>query len=163
MFYIIYQQEMPVPDIQDQVDGNINKIIEKEILSQTYLQINPVILTNSRRDIKVHNNIFLDTGSDTTLVRKDIADKLKLTGIRTMNISNAVRNTRKISSQVLNFIITPQTNKCDCFQIDDACLMSKFPSKIKLNLCYSFDRIRPCIITPPSRIENRKTRRPSTC
>ena len=109
MFYIIYQQEMPVPDIPDQVDGNINKIIEKEILSQTYLQINPVILTNSRRDIKVHNNIFLDTGSDTTLVRKDITDKLKLTGIRTMNISNAVRNTRKISSQVLNFIITPQT------------------------------------------------------
>ena len=29
MFYIIYQQEMPVPDIPDQVDGNINKIIEK--------------------------------------------------------------------------------------------------------------------------------------
>ena len=155
MFYIIYQQEMPVPDIPDQVDGNINKIIEKEILSQTYLQINPVILTNSRRDIKVHNNIFLDTGSDTTLVRKDITDKLKLTG-------NAVRNTRKISSQVLNFITTPQTNKYDCFKIDDACLMSKFPSKIKLNLCYSFDRIRPCLITPPSRIENRKTRRPST-
>ena len=108
MFYIIYQQEMPVPDIPDQVDGNINKIIEKEILSQTYLQINPVILTNSRRDIKVHNNIFLDTGSDATLVRKDITDKLKLTGIRTMNISNAVRNTRKISSQVLNFITTPR-------------------------------------------------------
>lgn len=131
-------------------------------MSQTYLQINPVILTNSRRDIKVHNNIFLDTGPDTTLVRKDIADKLKLTGIRTMNISNAVRNTTKISSQVLNFIITPQTSKCDCFKIDDACLMSKFPSKIKPNLYYSFDRIRSCIITPQSRIENRKTRRPST-
>ena len=32
-----------------------------------------------------------------------------------MNISNVVRNTRKISSQIVNFIITPQTNKCDCF------------------------------------------------
>ena len=32
-----------------------------------------------------------------------------------MNISNAVTNTRKISSQVVNFIITPQTNKYDCF------------------------------------------------
>ena len=42
-----------------------------------------------------------------------------------MNISNAVANTRKISLQVVNFIITPQTNKCDCFNIDDACVMNK--------------------------------------
>ena len=42
-----------------------------------------------------------------------------------MNISNAVTNTRKISSQVVNFIITPQTNKCDCFNIDDARVMNK--------------------------------------
>ena len=37
-----------------------------------------------------------------------------------MNISNAVANTRKISLQVVNFIITPQTNKYNCFNIDDA-------------------------------------------
>ena len=42
-----------------------------------------------------------------------------------MNISNAVTNTRKILSQVVNFIITSQTNKCDCFNIDDACVMNK--------------------------------------
>ena len=90
------------------------------------MQIVSVTLSNSRRDIEVHTNALLDTGSDTTLIRKDIADKLKLNGIRrTMNISNAVTNTRKISSQVVNFIITSQTNKCDCFNIDDARVMNK--------------------------------------
>ena len=94
------------------------------------MQTVPVTLTNSRRDIEVHTNALLDTGSDTTLNRKDITVnryyKLKLTGIRrTMNISNAVTNTRKISSQLVNFIITPQTNKCDCFNIDDARVINK--------------------------------------
>ena len=94
-------------------------------MSQTCLQIVPVTLTNSRRDIEVHTNALLDTGLDTTLIRKDIAGKLKLNEIRTMNISNAVTNTTKISSQVLNFIITSQTNKCNCFHIDDARIMNR--------------------------------------
>ena len=42
-----------------------------------------------------------------------------------MNISNAVTNTRKISLQVVNFIITPQTNKCDCFNRVDNRVMNK--------------------------------------
>ena len=42
-----------------------------------------------------------------------------------MNISNAFTNTRKISSKAVNFIITSQTNKCDCFNIDDARVMNK--------------------------------------
>ena len=42
-----------------------------------------------------------------------------------MNISKAVTNTRKILSQAVNFIITSQTNKCDCFNIDDARVMNK--------------------------------------
>ena len=100
---------MPVPSSPDQVDSNINNIIKKNKMSQTYLQTVPVTLTNSRRDIEVHTNALLDTGSDTTL----------------MNISNAVTNTRKISSQLVNFIITPQTNKCDCFNIDDARVINK--------------------------------------
>ena len=91
-------------------------------------------MTNIRRDIEVHTSALLDTGSDTTLIRKDIADMLKLNGIRrTMNISNAVTNTRKISSQVVISIIPSQTNKCDCFNRDNA------------------------------RVMNRKARRPSTC
>ena len=98
---------MPVPNSPDQVDRNINNITENKILSPTYLQIVPVTLTNSRRDIEVHTNALFDTGSDTTLIRKHIADKLKLTGIRReMNISNAVTNIRKISPQVANFINT---------------------------------------------------------
>ena len=113
-----------------QVDSNIRSLIEKEILSQTYFQIVPVIVTNSRRDIKVHTNALLDTGSVMSLTRKDIADKLKLTGIRrTVNISNATTNTRKLSSEVVNFIvnftITPQTNKCYCLNIDDSHVMNK--------------------------------------
>ena len=56
--------------------------------------------------------MLLDTGSDTPLIGKDIAGKLKLAGIRMiMNISNADTNTRKLRAQVVNFIITSQTNK----------------------------------------------------
>ena len=51
---------MPVPNSSDQVDSNIKNIIEKEILSQTYLQIVPVTLNNSRRDIEVNTNALLD-------------------------------------------------------------------------------------------------------
>ena len=123
---LLHSEEMPVPNNPDQIDSNINNIIEKEILSQTYLKIVSETLTNSRRDIEVHTNALLDTGSDTTLIRKDIADKLKLNRIRrTINISNAVTNTRKMSSQVVSFIVTSQTNKCDCFNIDDARVMNK--------------------------------------
>ena len=122
----LHSEEMPVPNNPDQIDSNINNIMEKEILSQTYLQIIPVTFTNSRRDIEVHTNTLLDTGWNTILIQKDIADKLKLNRIsRTMNISNVVTNARKISSQVVNFIVTSQTNKCDCFDIDDARVMSK--------------------------------------
>ena len=54
------------------------------------------MLTRRRRDIEVHTNVLLDKGSETSLIPKDIADKLKLTGERrTMNISNTVKNTRK--------------------------------------------------------------------
>ena len=60
---------MPVPNSTDQIDSNINNI-EREILSQTSLQIVPVTLTNSRIDIEVHTNMLLDTSSDTTLIRK---------------------------------------------------------------------------------------------
>ena len=101
---LLHSEEMHVPNSPDQIDSNINNIIEKEILSQTYLKIVSENLTNSRRDIEVHTNALLDRGSDTTLVRKDIADKLN--GIRTINISNAVTNTRKMSSQVVNFVVT---------------------------------------------------------
>ena len=123
---LLHSEEMLVPNSPDQIDSNINNIFERKTLSQTYLQIVLVTLTNSRRDMEVHTNALLDTGSDTTLIRKDIADKLKLNGIRrTMNMSNAVTNTRMISSQIVNFIITSQTNKCDCFNIDDAHVMNK--------------------------------------
>ena len=47
-----------------------------------------------------------------------------------MNISNAVTNTRKISSQVVNFILTPQTNKYNCFNIDDAREMNKLNNQV---------------------------------
>ena len=59
---------MPVPNSTDQIDSNINNVTEREILFQTYLEIVPVTLTNSRIDIEVHTNVLLDTGSDTALI-----------------------------------------------------------------------------------------------
>ena len=51
-----------------------------------------------------------------------------------MNISNAVTNTRKISSQVVNFVITPKANKYDCFNIDDARVMNKFIKTVYIKI-----------------------------
>ena len=54
------------------------------------------MLTRRRRDIEVHTNVLLDKGSETSLIPKDIADKLKLTG---------KRRTMNISPEVINFMI----------------------------------------------------------
>ena len=154
-YTLLHSEEMPVPNSPDQINSNINNIFEREILPQTYLQIVSVTLTNSSRDIEVYTNALLDTGSDTTLIRKDIADKLKLNGIRrTMNISNAVTNTRKISSQVVNFIITSQTNKCDCFNIDDARVMNKLNipnSKIDEAVISKYEHLHDISLPKPNK------------
>ena len=121
---LLYSKEMPVPNSPDQVDSSFDKIIEKEIQPRTYFKIVPVTLTNNRIDIEVHTNALSDTGSDTTLIHKDIVGKL--TGIRrALDISNSVTDGGEISSRVVNFIVTPQNNKLDCFDIDDARVMSK--------------------------------------
>ena len=121
---LLYSKEMPVPNSPDQVDSSFDKIIEKEIQPQTYFKIVPVTLTNNRIDIEVHTNALSDTGSDTILIHKDIVGKL--TGIRrALDISNSVTDGGEISSRVVNFIVTPQNNKLDCFDIDDARVMSK--------------------------------------
>ena len=36
---LLHSEEMPIPNSQDQLDSNIENIIEKEILSQTYLRV----------------------------------------------------------------------------------------------------------------------------
>ena len=121
---LLYSKEMPVPNSPDQVDSSFDKIIEKEIQPQAYFKIVPVTLTNNRIDIEVHTNALSDTGSDTTLIHKDIVGKL--TGIRrALDILNSVTDGGEISSRVVNFIVTPQNNKLDCFDIDDARVMSK--------------------------------------
>ena len=100
---LLHSEEIPVPNSPDKVDSNINNIIEKEILSQTYLQI--VRATITAKDIEIHTNAVLDTGWDAILIPKDIVGKFKLSGIRKKtNILNAVTNKRKTSSEVVNFI-----------------------------------------------------------
>ena len=43
-----------------------------------YLQIFPIYVSNGTHSVKV--NVLLDSGSNSTLVTKVLADKLKLTG-----------------------------------------------------------------------------------
>ena len=74
---LLHSKKMSVRNSADHIDSNINRVIEIKILSQTYLHIIHVTLTNSRRDIEVHTNALLDTGWDTSLIRNDIAEKLK--------------------------------------------------------------------------------------
>jgi len=76
----------------------------------TYLQILPVILTNG--DKVVRTNALLDSGSDSTLLRADIAAKLNLKASPIdVEFNNAIStNPSSIKSQLVNFNISSNFN-----------------------------------------------------
>ena len=58
------------------------------------------------KDIVVETNTLLDTGSDTTFLRSDIATKLQLTGEdRKLNISSAFSQRKNVNSKITTFDI----------------------------------------------------------
>ena len=71
----------------------------------TYLQVLPIYVSNGIRSVKV--NALLDSGSDSTLVTKVLADKLKLTGEdQPLTLSNAVCTSTRRMSKLVNFQIS---------------------------------------------------------
>ena len=71
----------------------------------TYLQVLPIYVSNGIRSVKV--NALLDSGSDSTLVTKVLADKLKLTGEdQPLTLLNAVYMSTRTMSKLVNFQIS---------------------------------------------------------
>ena len=58
------------------------------------------------KDIVVETNALLDTGSDTTLLRSDIAAKLQLKREnRKLNINSALSHRKNVNSKIVTFDI----------------------------------------------------------
>lgn len=122
---LLHIEQKPPPDDPNKIDGSVNNLTENKTSCPTHLQIVPVTLKNTKGDIEVHTNAMLDSGSDTSLIRKDIAEKLNLSGVKTtMNLSNVVSKTKKVSSEIVSFNILPEIENCNYFTIDHAIVMN---------------------------------------
>lgn len=82
-----------------------------------------IVLTNGYNNFKLHMNVILDTGSSTTIIRKDMADTLSLHGIESLNsslftlsITIAVSHTKNVSN-IFHFQISSQNNQSKSFTI----------------------------------------------
>ena len=72
--------------------------------NSVFLQIIPVILKNEETCIRT--NALLDTDSDATLVRSDIANYLELNGVtQNLKIANAVLNQKPLQYKLVSFEI----------------------------------------------------------
>ena len=94
----------PATNITTDTEVHSLNVIDQYRTNRAYLQIVPVKLMN--KDIVVETNALLDTGSDTTLLRSDIATKLQLKGEdRKLNISSALSHRKNVSSKIVTFDI----------------------------------------------------------
>ena len=66
----------------------------------------------------MHTNATLDTGSDTTIIRKDIADNLYLHGTeKALNITSTAPHTERVLSKIVCFQIFSQNEERKGFTI----------------------------------------------
>ena len=96
----------------------------------TFLQVIPVKLSNGH--IFIETNALLDCGSDTTLLRKDIAQRLNLKGKqKKLRGNSALSNSRNIDSATVLLDIS-STSVSGCTQISTWVVHNL---KIPLNRC----------------------------
>ena len=75
------------------------------VISHAFLQIIPVTIPNGSRIVTT--NAFLDRGSDSTLIRKGLAEKLNLNGAtKTLKIRNVLNSEMSYESNLVNFFIS---------------------------------------------------------
>ena len=95
-----------------------NHVLSSPFTNSGFLQIIPVILKSGETCIRT--NALLDTGSDATLVRSDIANSLKFEGVtQDLKIANAVLNPNPLQSKLVSFQIYSDSQP-DPFTITNA-------------------------------------------
>ena len=78
----------------------------------TFLKIVPVIIKNGNKSVKT--NALLDSGSDVTLINKDLASKLNLSGdSKVRNKCNSISEVSKVECKPVEFQIL---SVCNSFQ-----------------------------------------------
>ena len=88
--------------LHKETQANIDVSSAKHNLLVTYPQVLQIYVSNS--DVSMKVNALLDSGSDSTLVTKTLADKLKLEGKSlTLTLSNAVGSLTKTTPKLVNF------------------------------------------------------------
>ena len=91
----------PATNITTDTEVRSQNVIDQYGTNRAYLQIVPVKLMN--KNIVVQTNALLDTGSDTTLLRSDIATKQQLKGEnRKLNINSALSHRKNVNSKKLD-------------------------------------------------------------
>ena len=94
----------PASNITKGTEVHSQNVIDQYRTNRAYLQIVPVKLMN--KDIAVETNALLDTGSDTTLLRSDIAVKLQLKGQnRKLNINSTLSHRKNVNFKIVTFDI----------------------------------------------------------
>lgn len=79
--------------------GSTHHTTEEE---RVFLQVIPV--TISHGEIRIETNALLDCGSDTTLIKRNLSEKLNLQGkSRHLEISNVLEERKVVKSKVVNF------------------------------------------------------------
>ena len=88
---------------------NVNSYKSTKDFNKTYLQVLPVIVSNGESFIET--NALLDTGSDSTLIRQDIADILNLPGMKhSLELSNVMSISKKINSKLVSFNLSSSSH-----------------------------------------------------
>ena len=86
--------------------------------SRAILQVIPVQVSNGIETFSA--NALLDSGSDATLIRKDLADSLYLRGKKeSIRISNVLSNASKIDSKRVSFFVSTSSHP-DQIEVNDA-------------------------------------------
>ena len=136
----------PVIPITNPSEENIqNHVLSSAFTNAAFLQIIPVILKSGETCIRT--NALLDTGSDATLVRSDIANYLKLDGVtQNLKIANAVLNQKPLQSKLVSFEIYSDSQP-DPFTITNAWVVPNLnvkyrkcdPNSVKLSYIHLRD------------------------
>ena len=118
-----------------------NNNLEKK---NTFLQIIPITISNGTKYIKT--NALVDTGSDVTLLKSDIAKKLGLNGdYKNLQITNAISKTSELESKHVYFKVSPESHP-NFIDIEDAWVVSDLGIKCQpmnvFKLKKDFDHIR---------------------
>ena len=86
-------------------EASTNKLVTSEVNQTTYLQLLPVILSHGKNSVSAV--AFLDSGSDSSLVSKILADKLQLSGKeQNLVLSNVMSISNEIRSELASFSVS---------------------------------------------------------